>query len=170
MRSFRASFGGYAGLLCLMALVCCASGCGESRVDVYPTEALLMIDDKPFGPTKILLVPTAEGGRSVAGEVDENGMVTFTTYEIGDGAPAGDYRVAVGMVMAPPPAPFPAVYRDMEKSPLTIRVEAKEKNEIAMAMDSKVGGRMAKPGDTMADMMRSAYEDPAFSAGATPGE
>lgn len=144
-----------------------AAGCGDDRVETYPTEAIVLLDDEPFGPTRIQLVPIGEGGRTVAGEVGEDGKVTFTTYEIGDGAPAGEYRAVVGLVMAPPPKPFPVLYRNSEKSPIKVKIEPKEKNEVVIAMDSKAGAHV-KNSDF--DMLSRARQDPAFSAGAEGSE
>lgn len=143
-------------------------GCGGGdKLDVYPTEAILLLDDEPFGPTEIQLVPTEPGGRSVSGSVDEKGMVRFTSYDPGDGAPAGEYRVVVGMTMSAPPRPFPNIYRNMEKSPLKVKVEEKPKNELALAMDSKAGA----PVDMKKfDMFGQVYADDAWKAGATMEE
>lgn len=121
-------------------LLASLSGCSDSgKLNVYPTTGTLSMDGQPFGPTAIHLLPMEEEGRMVVGEVDANGKITFTSYEKGDGAPAGKYRVLTGMVMAAPPRPFPAIYQDASQSPLVATVEETEQNDLKIDMDSKAG-------------------------------
>lgn len=142
------------------------TGCGGSdKLPVYPTEAIVLLDDKPFGPTKVQLVPVGEKGRTTNGEVDENGKVTFTSYSPGDGVPEGEYKVVVGLVMAPPPKPFPVLYRSADRTTIKAKIEAKEKNEVVIAMDSKAGS-LTKASDY--EMLSRAKNSPEFNAGAEP--
>jgi hypothetical protein len=146
-----------------------AIGCGGSdgKLEVYPTGGMLMLDGEPFGPTTLRLIPVGEGGHSVVGKADESGMTTFTTYQIGDGAPAGDYTVVIGLEMAAPPKPFPKVYQDPSKSPLKTTVVAGEMNNLILDMDPSVGGAMYSGPSFRGPDMNSAYESDAFSAGAS---
>ena len=157
------SYGWEAGLCALAMWVVAGCGGDPNVVPVYATEGIVLLDDAPFGPTRLLLVPEDQGGRSVAGEVAADGKVSFTSFKVGDGAPAGKYRVLVGQVMAPPPRPFPNVYRG-QGSPLKVTVEAKEKNEIVIAMDSKAGSSNKS---ARANGMNAASESEGFNAGAT---
>lgn len=148
-----------------------AVGCGgdDGKLEVHPTGGMLSLDGEPFGPTSIRLIPVEEGGHSVVGKADELGMTTFTTYDIGDGAPAGDYVVVIGMEMTAPPKPFPAVYQDRAESPLKVTVSAGQENNLLLDMDSGVGGRMFEgPSFRSGPDMSAAYESDAFSAGASP--
>ncbi len=141
-------------------------GCGDSdKLDVFPTQGLVLLDDEPFGPTRIQLVPADANGRTTTGEVDDQGKVTFTSYQVGDGAPAGQYKVVIGTVMAPPPKPFPGIYRNSDSTPLKVTVEPNDKNELVIAMDSKAGRPASDKG---ADMMSRAKMSPEFRAGAAP--
>lgn len=153
------------------ALLYSLTGCGGSsdKLDVYPTGGMLSLDGEPFGPISLRLIPVGEGGHSVVGKADEFGTTTFTTYEIGDGAPAGDYVAVVGLDMAAPPKPFPSVYQNEEKSPLRVTVTESESNVLDLAMDSSVGGPIYKgPSFNRGPDLGAAYQSDAFSAGASP--
>lgn len=138
-----------AGLLFGLAIL---SGCGGSgKLDVYPVKGKLTLDGEPFGPTSILLAPTTppslndpNSTHSAAGKVDASGNITFSTYEPGDGVPAGEYRVVVGMDFADPPKPFPQIYRDTVKSPLIVKVEPAPDGNVEIKMDSKAGPMVPK--------------------------
>ncbi|QDU11874.1 hypothetical protein V202x_52990 [Gimesia aquarii] len=156
----------------LMALFVAGCGGGDDRLEVYPTTGQLLLDEKPFGPTQVLLVPLGTSGKSdektgksVAGTVDESGKMSFTTYEGGDGIPAGEYRVAVGLSMTKPPRPFPAVYRNMSDSPLKVTITEQDLNELTVQMESSAGP-MVKPPSFGGAAMSKSLQDPAFSAGA----
>lgn len=146
----------------------CGGGAGD-KLAVFPTEGKLTMDGEPFGPTSLQLIPIADGGHSVVGKVDASGNVKFTTYDIGDGAPAGDYKVMIGMEMSAPPKPFPAVYQNKDRSPLSVSVEEGE-NNLELAMDSKVGGPMyTGPNFGRGESnMSKAIEGDSFRAGAAP--
>jgi len=152
----------------------CGGG-GDDLLEVYPTTGKLTLDDEPFGPTQIHLVPVGtKGGRSLVGTVDKSGQVTFTTYKGGDGVPAGEYRVAVGMVMGEPPRPFPGVYRSRENSPLKVTVTAKESNDLVIQMDSSAGPMVGGPSFAVKkkggpDMSKDISKAPGFSLGGKEG-
>jgi hypothetical protein len=65
------------------------------------------------------------------GQVEADGTFTLTTYEAGDGAPAGEYQVTVEWWLAsgkpgddrPPANRLPARYARAETSKLTARIE-----------------------------------------------
>lgn len=162
----------------LISAALASAGCGGSdTLDVYPAKGTLKLDGEPFGPTSIMLVPTTEKvpgtnepTHSAVGQVDQSGNIRFTTYDPGDGVPAGEYRVVVGMDFAEPPKPFPKVYRDSQGSPLTVKVEAIDENNLSIVMDSKAGPPVPKMGFGKGPDMSEAMENPAFSAGASKSE
>ena len=162
----------------LITAALATAGCGGSdMLEVYPTKGTLTIDSEPFGPTSIMLVPTQEKipgtdepTHSAVGQVDQTGAIKFTTYDPGDGVPAGEYRVVVGMDFAEPPKPFPKVYRDSQKGPLLVKVEPGVENDLKIVMDSKAGPPVPKMGFGKGPDMGEAMESPAFSAGATKDE
>ncbi len=115
------------------------SGCGGgggSTEKTYPVKGKITLDGKPFGPANIVFSPIAKGARDCVGQVDAEGNVTVTTYQAGDGAPAGEFRVYV-----PPAAsatPIPAVYQSATESPLRVKV-SESGGEFSLAMDSSAG-------------------------------
>ena len=149
-------------------------GCGKSEdvPDVHPVTANVTLDGEPFGPTSIRLIPPVIGeGRSVHGKVDASGNVVFTTFDVGDGAPANTYKVVVGQDFGAPPKPFPAVYQKEDQTPLEVTVTADGENNLTIAMDSSVGGPMVEGGADFGSGgpdPSKAMQDPAFSAGANP--
>jgi hypothetical protein len=71
------------------------------------------------------------------GEVDEQGRFTLTTYTAGDGAPAGEYRVAVDWFLSPgrdqdPRNYLPPQYARADVSPLPPVTVAKGDNELPL--------------------------------------
>ena len=86
-----------AGVLVVLA------GCGaeeEIRPDLSPAAGSLMINGEPAAGAMLVFDPAdgkefdARGTRPRA-TVQEDGTFEVTTYQQGDGAPAGDYQVAV---------------------------------------------------------------------------
>lgn len=86
-----------------VALLVCLCGCGaeeEVRPDLYPVEGSLIINGKPAGGAMLVLHPANgknfdERGSRPRATVNEDGTFHVTTYQNGDGAPVGDYRVAL---------------------------------------------------------------------------
>lgn len=151
-----------------IGMACFAVGCGESLPPVYPVNAVVRMDGEPFGPCSILLTPVATsgpGGRSSAGAVDQTGKVNFTTFKVGDGVPAGEYKVTVRSALtAAPPKPIPSTYQSDAKTPLRATVSASGANEVAFDLESK-GGKA----DPNAGAFEKAFQSEAFSAGAGAG-
>ena len=158
-----------AGLLLGLSTIAGCGG-GSDKLDVYPVQGKLLLDGEPFGPTSIMLVPTtvSEKGdtHSAHGKVDSSGNIQFTTYQLNDGAAAGEYKVVVGMEMAAPPKPFPRVYRNAQETPLTVSIKP-EQNQVTIDMDSKAGPPVPPVSFSKGPDMSKALSDPAFSAGST---
>jgi hypothetical protein len=85
------------------ALLVLACGCGvpeEERPALHPTQGSLWINGQPAEGAMLVLHRTgdalfdARGTRPTA-TVDTAGNFALTTYQDGDGAPAGEYQVAV---------------------------------------------------------------------------
>lgn len=147
------------------------SGCGSDGppvLDVYPTAGKLVLDGEPFGPALVMLTPTAKEGRTTVGVADAQGQITFTSYEAGDGIPAGSYKVTVtsDATTGPFPKPIPRLYTNPQSTPLTVTVEPKEDNAVTISMDSKAGPpARSAPGVPGTGPDATA---PAFSAGTKP--
>jgi len=111
-------------------ILCCAS-CAkkDSRVPVYPVRGQVLVGDRPAAKAFVVLHP-ADGDDPQAlrpyGHAVEDGSFKLTTYEPGDGAPAGEYRVTV-VWLAPgggedPPDLLKGRYRDPAASPLRVTI------------------------------------------------
>ena len=140
---------------CLVPFVLCSTlfvGCGgEPQLTVYPVKGTLTLDGAPFGPCAISFLSTAEeGGKGGAGEVDASGnIVAVTTYEKGDGCPAGSFKVIVlPSMMAPTDKPIPGVYGNPAKTTLTATISDTGENTLKLELSSKGGGMMGAGGSS----------------------
>jgi hypothetical protein len=83
------------------------AGCrAANRARVHPVQGTVLVGGKPAA--KALVTFHSESGAKTdvvlpVGEVDEHGNFTLTSYRAGDGAPEGEYRVAVVLFRAVPP-------------------------------------------------------------------
>jgi hypothetical protein len=77
------------------------AGCGRLRLDrpeTYPVRGRLLVADKPAAGAWVQLNPTSDPGLfglCPHGIVDVDGSFELTTYNTGDGAPAGSYGLTV---------------------------------------------------------------------------
>ncbi|WP_010581723.1 hypothetical protein [Schlesneria paludicola] len=151
------------------ALLLTMAGCGGGGVKIYTASGELSLDGEPFGPTSIRLIPLKEGNRSAVGTVDKSGKITFTTLKTGDGLPAGQYRVAVGIDPGEPPRLYPKIYGDFGSSPLQANVDAVNDNQLKLQMTKSAGPLIKDPKATPAQAkfdVNAAFETEAFKAGA----
>lgn len=87
-----------ASLALAAALVAGCSSSDADRLEVVPVEGQLVFENKTTPGAFVVLHPLdngAAGELRPTGYVDENGKFSVTTYERGDGAPAGEYAVTV---------------------------------------------------------------------------
>lgn len=88
------------GLLAIGFLVG-AAGCGGPswQADTYPARGRITINGQPPAGAVITLVPAGQKvdqrGSKPWGIVDQRGEFNLSTYQSGDGAPAGEYVVTV---------------------------------------------------------------------------
>lgn len=83
-----------------LAVVVAASGCGkdDGKRPVFPVNGKVLIDGKPGTDARLLFVPTNASDSAalrVTAVADQEGNLIVTTYATGDGAPAGEYKVAI---------------------------------------------------------------------------
>jgi hypothetical protein len=83
------------------------TGCGGKYKPV-PVEGIVTLDDQPVPGATVLFLPDSEGGRSASAMTDGEGNFQLTTYQEGDGALPGKYRIMVTKTEAidAPPAPI----------------------------------------------------------------
>ncbi len=81
-----------------VALVCCI-GCGDGRIRTYPTTGAVLVDGRPADGATVIFCPASGAEKFMRerpwGETDDNGQFIVTTFDRGDGAPAGDYTVMI---------------------------------------------------------------------------
>jgi hypothetical protein len=91
------------GIVLLPLVMVMGSGCKEElkggpRVDVVPVTGKLLVDGKPVEGIAISFTCTSDRGVNFAvpnpeGITDKDGVISATTYLIGDGCPPGDYTL-----------------------------------------------------------------------------
>lgn len=135
--------------------VCAAAGCGRGRKAVYPVQGSLVDSEgKPIAGATVFFCPVEnyfDNHDKPGGFSDKDGKFTLTTYDNGDGAPAGDYVVTVewrvpgGDVPRKKAQPFPdrlkGKFSDPSNSPLRATI-AKGPNSIELKLPTAL---TAKP-------------------------
>lgn len=81
-----------ARLVCVLSLAAFALGCGEGQGFV-PVSGKVTIDGEPVTNGYVRFFPAS--GRQSGGSLNEQGEFSLSTYEPGDGAVPGEYRIAV---------------------------------------------------------------------------
>ena len=85
-------------VLALAALV----GCSDGRLRIYPVTGQVIYNGQPLKGVDIALHavdPKNSVGYPPHATTDADGTYSLTTYLKGDGAPAGEYRVAVAFAV-----------------------------------------------------------------------
>lgn len=115
----------------LFTLISALAGCGNSRdwPDRYPTKVKVVYEGKPPVGATIVLTPADKiGSPSVipsTGAVAGDGTVTFSTYTLDDGVPAGEYVVSAFWAdgTGRNSKQLPAKYLDPATSDHKVRIE-----------------------------------------------
>lgn len=74
------------------------SGCGSDGADrpaTYAVSGPVTLDSKPLAGVAIQFVPIDTNGRSATGKSNADGNYSLFTFEDGDGAIPGEYKVVV---------------------------------------------------------------------------
>jgi len=96
-RPYRAAL-----LTVTLAAVLGTLGCGRGP-KVYPVEGQVLVGGKPAPRATVTFHPVREAEGPVVrptAQADEQGKFQLTTFQKGDGAPAGDYKVTVSLYLA----------------------------------------------------------------------
>ncbi|MGE5191630.1 MAG: BON domain-containing protein [Deltaproteobacteria bacterium] len=111
---------------------------GPERLAVYPLTGKLLVDGQPAAGAAIVLHPQDPSlSARPRATVQEDGSIVVTTYEPGDGAPAGEYKATIewrrasngqegGADELPPPNVLPPAYANAGTTPLKVTVEEGE--------------------------------------------
>lgn len=157
-------------LICICLVNIVTIGCsGSDNVMVYPVKGIVMFEGKPMvGGGSISFVPTtSQNGKNAGGIINPDGTFQMTTYDDGDGAMAGTFRVMIMQTVVdeptiqgdtdtpgnaakiapvktvPPEQQIPLIYADPANSPSTVTIEAKELNELKIELSKQPGGASA---------------------------
>ncbi|MFG0261758.1 MAG: hypothetical protein ACF788_05145 [Novipirellula sp. JB048] len=82
--------------LILLSTVCFV-GCGGQGdfPETFAADGVVTYNGAAVSNAVVTLSPVDPGGRGASGRTDENGKFTLTTFNPGDGAQAGAYRVKI---------------------------------------------------------------------------
>ena len=83
--------------LCCLVVGLLLTGCnsGEGRVQTYKVKGKVTYNGAPVASATVTFAPQEKGTPTAMGITDGQGMYTLTTYDSGDGAGAGLYKVLV---------------------------------------------------------------------------
>lgn len=126
------------------ALLFASASCGKTddgRVPVYTVKGHVFVNGQPASNAQVFFHPQdAKQKLFPHGRVDSDGSFQLATYELNDGAPAGDYSVTLIWSDAPPsgsaadapegPDRLNGQYADIREPRLQAHVAA-EPNELA---------------------------------------
>lgn len=94
----------FTGGLALGGLFLLSIGCGPTvdpnRPKTHPVTGVVTHNGVPVEGASVLFLASG-GGRGAAGRTDAQGNFKVTTFEAGDGAVAGSYRVAIFKTIIP---------------------------------------------------------------------
>jgi hypothetical protein len=88
----------YAGCLVIAAAILVQLGCGGSdgRLPTAPVSGSVMVGDKPISGADVTFHPVDEKAfRPAFGKTNDAGEFTLSTYDDGDGAVPGEYKITV---------------------------------------------------------------------------
>jgi hypothetical protein len=132
--------------LAILATLGCGSGGGPAadRVPVFPVQGSITLKGQPMPGAVITLHPKSpnEKAPSPRGEINKDGVLKISTYNGGDGAPAGEYTVTVywnklikrGPDLVAGPNVVPPKYSKPTSSDLVVKVAEAGPNTINLKL------------------------------------
>lgn len=85
-------------LVCfVVASIVTIGGCSKrrgNRPQTFPVQGVVTMGGEPLAGATVMFNPIASGGSGAIALTDEQGRYKLTTFDSGDGAVAGEYRVA----------------------------------------------------------------------------
>lgn len=128
-------------ILLLLTFICGVfSGCGKApkgppREPTFPITGRVLVDGQPANNLKVTFHP--ESGKSIGAYTDSDGHFSVGTYEAGDGAPSGTYKLTFeyGQINLMSgryggPDKLNGRYADSETSEHTVTVEDGTENDL----------------------------------------
>jgi len=138
----------YLASICALLFGCGGQPSGDV-LSTVPAAGVLTYKGKPLEFHQVIFM--SEGKRPAAGASDSDGKFTLGTNEVGDGAPPGEYEVAVTYVGPPstnpaegmtefttPPPPKIKIdrkYADSAKSGLTVTVPSGGSSDLKIELN-----------------------------------
>jgi hypothetical protein len=128
--------------ICFLLLVLLTSCSGEQNQTppTYKVVGKVTYQGKPVSEAT-LIFKKLDQSRGAVGETDSDGQFRLTTYSLDDGAPSGDYQVAIMCYEKPKlnaseaemfhlKNKLPAKFEDPKKSGLTAKVAENDQNVV----------------------------------------
>ena len=119
-------------MLAIAALLIATTGCGDgvSRIPTYKAQGQVLWEGKPLANAFVVLHPENPELVPAQASTDASGNFTLTTFDTGDGAPAGDYKLTVayyrpikeGGSLVPGPNIIPPKYSDASRTELRVSI------------------------------------------------
>jgi hypothetical protein len=123
----------------------CLAGCSDGKIARYPVSGIVTVDGHPAEGATVVFCPVNGSPEAMKqrpfSQTDANGKYELKTFQPGDGAPAGDYKVTIRWLAfsnqgGPPPDRLGNRYWDPEKTPLTAKV-VKGSNDLPFQLSTK---------------------------------
>ena len=112
---------------------------GGPRVDTFPIIGTVLVDGEPAATLQVQCHPSGDVGvpTSIACLTDKDGKFSISSYERGDGAPEGEYKVTFfwgqyGMSGYGGKDKLNEKYLDPKKSEFTVTVKKGEENDLGV--------------------------------------
>ncbi len=149
---------GLSSAVLVLALIALNPGCARQefqnlRQATYPVTGAVMIDGLPVANATVVFKPVDPTNfkwrETPQAKTDAEGRFTVFTYETGDGAPAGEYRVGIAVLggsddeggdqarRETSSVKIPPRYGDASTSGVTAKVEAKPNALVPFELSSR---------------------------------
>jgi hypothetical protein len=102
---FKAAFSASSRILAAGMLVFVLSGCNKGHgIKLYPVKGVVFLNGQPAKDVNVMFTPVTPiqlEGRNIGSSAvtEEDGSYRLMTFEENDGAPAGEYQVAISFPM-----------------------------------------------------------------------
>jgi hypothetical protein len=87
----------------MVVVLFCNAGCGnDGKLKIYPVTGQVLYNKQPLKGIDVAFHPVDpknDTGYPPHAKTNEKGQFTLTTYELEDGAPAGDFQVALAFAV-----------------------------------------------------------------------
>jgi len=120
----------------MAALFIATTGCGDgvTRIPTHKAQGQVLWEGKPLANAFVVLHPESPDLVPAQASTDAAGNFTLTTFDTGDGAPAGEYKITVayyqpinqGGSIVPGPNVIPPKYSDASTTQLRVSIREGE--------------------------------------------